>query len=303
MLLFNTKSRLLPSKLQLRWIDLFWIFHKLSDGTFLLEQIDGTINLKAVNGYCLKPYFGHMPPYPFTNADLTVDYFCTPTTSECWCNFTNGHQYTKFQRYFCSTGCCSVFYFHYFLSHINSCSLDCDFTFDIACNIPWKVCNELSFLQCMKFGGLIIAYLHVSRVPRIHHALSYEFFTLDTSMNFSIFILFFLHVRFLYSLPTIMFSNFLCFLSCVLSKWHYSLCLYVSQTLGNHGHKIGFNCSRCKSITLFRSASRANQRRCLTIAASCRLCEWSSACEQRSTLVHAKSFFSLSPIATNTWFW
>ena len=73
-LLFNTKSGLLPSKLQLRWIGPFWIVQKFGDGIFLLGQIDGTINPKVVNGYQLKPNFGQMPPYPFTDVDASANF-------------------------------------------------------------------------------------------------------------------------------------------------------------------------------------------------------------------------------------
>ena len=107
----------------------------------------------------------------------------------------------------------------------------------------------------MIIGGLIIAYLHVPQVTRIHHASSCGFFTLDTSTHFSIFILFFLCAHFLSSLLTIVLFTFLCFLSCVLSRCLYSFYLCVSPNLRNHGHMIGFNQSSCKSTTLFHSAS------------------------------------------------
>ena len=81
-LLFNTKSSLLPGKLKLRWIGPFWIVQKFGDNTFLLGQIDGTINPKAVNGYWLKPYFGQMPPCPFTEADSSASFFKTSSTSQ-----------------------------------------------------------------------------------------------------------------------------------------------------------------------------------------------------------------------------
>ena len=119
-LLFNTKSGLLPGKLQLRWIGPFWIVQKIGDGTFILGQIDGTINPKAVNGYRLKPYFGQMPPYPFFNTEPTADVSVHRQPAD----FDADISAVSFSIPDVSIFLISFNFSHHSLSTINSCALD-----------------------------------------------------------------------------------------------------------------------------------------------------------------------------------
>lgn len=64
-LLFQSRYRLYPRKLKLRWTGPYWIIQKFYDGTFLLGTLSGEWFAKPINGYRLRPYHGPMPPYAF----------------------------------------------------------------------------------------------------------------------------------------------------------------------------------------------------------------------------------------------
>ena len=63
-LVFQTRSGLMPKKLQLRWVGPYRIING-KDGTYKLGTLNGDKLAQPVNGFRMKPYYGKMPPNPF----------------------------------------------------------------------------------------------------------------------------------------------------------------------------------------------------------------------------------------------
>jgi hypothetical protein len=65
-LLFQSRSGLMPGKLWLRWTGPYWIVNEDS-GTYQLGTLFGEVlpQWTNTNGFRLKPYYGKMPPNPF----------------------------------------------------------------------------------------------------------------------------------------------------------------------------------------------------------------------------------------------
>ena len=63
-LVFQTRSGLMPGKLRLRWVGPYWIVGG-KDGTYVLGTLSGERLAQPVNGFRMKPYYGKMPPNPF----------------------------------------------------------------------------------------------------------------------------------------------------------------------------------------------------------------------------------------------
>ena len=70
-LVFQTRSGLMPGKLMLRWVGPYWIVGG-KDGTYVLGTLNGEKLAQPVNGFRLKPYYGKMPSNPFLK-DLQTD--------------------------------------------------------------------------------------------------------------------------------------------------------------------------------------------------------------------------------------
>ena len=63
-LVFQTRSGLMPGKLRLRWVGPYWIVGG-KEGTYMLGTLNGEKLAQPVNGFRMKPYHGTMPPNPF----------------------------------------------------------------------------------------------------------------------------------------------------------------------------------------------------------------------------------------------
>jgi hypothetical protein len=63
-LLFQSRSGLMPGKLRLRWTGPYWIIHE-ENGTYQLGTLSGEVVTQWANGFRLKPYYGKLPPNPF----------------------------------------------------------------------------------------------------------------------------------------------------------------------------------------------------------------------------------------------
>jgi hypothetical protein len=63
-LLFQSRSDLMPGKLRLRWTGLYWIVNE-EGGTYQLGTLSGEVLPQWANGFCLKPYYGKLPHNPF----------------------------------------------------------------------------------------------------------------------------------------------------------------------------------------------------------------------------------------------
>jgi hypothetical protein len=63
-LLFQSRSNLIPGKLWLRWTGLYWIVNADND-PYQLGTLFEEVLPQWANGFRLKPYHGKMPPNPF----------------------------------------------------------------------------------------------------------------------------------------------------------------------------------------------------------------------------------------------
>jgi hypothetical protein len=63
-LLYQSRSGLMPGKLWLRWTRPYWIV-KSDNGTYQLGILSREVLPQWANGFHLKPYYGKMPPNPF----------------------------------------------------------------------------------------------------------------------------------------------------------------------------------------------------------------------------------------------
>jgi hypothetical protein len=68
-LLFQSRSGLMPGKLRLRWTGPYWIM-KADNGTYQLGTVSGEVLPQWANGFRLKPYYGKMPDNPFRSAEV-----------------------------------------------------------------------------------------------------------------------------------------------------------------------------------------------------------------------------------------
>jgi hypothetical protein len=63
-LLFQSRSGLMPGKLRLRWTGPYWIVNEEAD-MYQLGTLSGEVLPQWTNGFCLQPYYGKLPPNPF----------------------------------------------------------------------------------------------------------------------------------------------------------------------------------------------------------------------------------------------
>jgi hypothetical protein len=63
-LLFQSRSGLMPGKLRLRQTRPYWIVTEKSD-TYQLDTLSREVLQQWANGFCLKPYYEKMQPNPF----------------------------------------------------------------------------------------------------------------------------------------------------------------------------------------------------------------------------------------------
>jgi hypothetical protein len=71
-LLFQSRSGLMPGKLQLRWTGPYWIV-KADNGTYQLGTLFGEVLPQWANGFRLKPYYRKMPTNPFMSRETSPD--------------------------------------------------------------------------------------------------------------------------------------------------------------------------------------------------------------------------------------
>jgi hypothetical protein len=71
-LLFQSRSGLMPGKLRLRWTGPYWIV-KTDNGTYQLGTLSGEVLPQWANGFRLKPYYGKMPANPFLSGRTSGD--------------------------------------------------------------------------------------------------------------------------------------------------------------------------------------------------------------------------------------
>jgi hypothetical protein len=64
-LLFQSRSGLMPGKLRLRWTGPYWIMNE-EGGTYQLGTLSGEVLPQWANAFRLKPYYGKLPPNPFS---------------------------------------------------------------------------------------------------------------------------------------------------------------------------------------------------------------------------------------------
>jgi hypothetical protein len=64
-LLFQSRSGLMPRKLRLRWTGPYWILNE-AKGTYQLGTLSGEVVTQWKNYFRLKPYYGRLPPNPFS---------------------------------------------------------------------------------------------------------------------------------------------------------------------------------------------------------------------------------------------
>jgi hypothetical protein len=69
-LLFQSRSGLMPGKLRLRWTGPYWIV-KSNNGTYQLGTLSGEVLPQWANGFRLKPYYGKMPANPFISTEVS----------------------------------------------------------------------------------------------------------------------------------------------------------------------------------------------------------------------------------------
>jgi hypothetical protein len=65
-LLFQSRSGLMPGKLRLRWTGPYWIV-KSDNGMYQLGTPSREVLPQWANGFRLKPYYGKMPANPFAS--------------------------------------------------------------------------------------------------------------------------------------------------------------------------------------------------------------------------------------------
>jgi hypothetical protein len=63
-LLFYSRSGLMPGKLRLRWTGPYWIINE-ENGTYQLGKLSGKVVTQWAIGFRLKPYYRKLPPNPF----------------------------------------------------------------------------------------------------------------------------------------------------------------------------------------------------------------------------------------------
>jgi hypothetical protein len=69
-LLFQSRSGLMPGKLRLRWTGPYWIV-KADNGTYQLGTLSGEVLPQWANGFRLKPYYGKMLANPFRSTTVS----------------------------------------------------------------------------------------------------------------------------------------------------------------------------------------------------------------------------------------